>query len=70
MVGWHHQFNGHELGQTPGDGEGQGSLACHSPWGRKESDATWQLNNNSNQKIRETYKEKNTPLCMSTKTTS
>ena len=32
MVGLHHQFNGHELGQTPGDGEGQGSLACCSPW--------------------------------------
>ena len=47
MVGWHHQFNGHELGQTPGDGEGQGSLACHSPWGCKELDTTWQLNNNS-----------------------
>ena len=35
MVGWYH-----ELGQTPGDGEGQGSLACCSPWGRKESDTT------------------------------
>ena len=35
MVGWHYQFNGHELGQTLGDGEGQGSLACCSPWGRK-----------------------------------
>ena len=33
MVGWHHQFNGHEFGQTPGDGEGQGSLACCSPMG-------------------------------------
>ena len=33
-------FNGHELGQTQGDGEGQRSLACCSPWGRKESDAT------------------------------
>ena len=33
MVGWHHQFNGHEPGQTLGDGEGQGSLACYSPWG-------------------------------------
>ena len=33
MVGWHHQFNGYELGQTPGDGEGQGSLGCYSPWG-------------------------------------
>ena len=28
MVGWHHQFNEHELGQTPGDGERQGSLTC------------------------------------------
>ena len=40
MAGWHHQFNRHELGQTPGDGEGQGSLACCSPWGHKESDMT------------------------------
>ena len=38
--GWHHQFNGHELGQIPGDGEGQGSLECCRPWGRKESDTT------------------------------
>ena len=38
MAGWHHLFNGHELGQTPGDGEGQGSLACCSPWGHKELD--------------------------------
>ena len=37
MVGWHHQFNGHELGQILGDGEGQGSLVCCSPWGHKES---------------------------------
>ena len=36
----HHQCNKHELGQTLGDGEGQGSLACCSPWGRKESDTT------------------------------
>ena len=40
MVGWHHQLNGHEFEQTPGDGEGQGSLACCSPWGRKESNMT------------------------------
>ena len=32
MVGPHHQGNEHELGQTPGDGEGQGGLACCSPW--------------------------------------
>ena len=46
MVGWHHQFNGHEFEQTPGDGEGQGSLAGYSPWGHKESDLTKWLNNN------------------------
>ena len=40
MAGWHHQCNGHELGQTLGDGEGQRGLACCSPWGRKESDMT------------------------------
>ena len=36
----HHQCNGHELGQTLGDGEVQGGLACYSPWGHKESDMT------------------------------
>ena len=45
MVGWHHQLNGHESEQTLGDCEGQGSLACCSPWGRKESNMTEQLNN-------------------------
>ena len=35
MVGWHHWLNGHEFEQAPGDGEGQGSLACCSPWGHK-----------------------------------
>ena len=44
MLGWHHQLNGHESEQAPGDGEGQGSLACCSPWGRKGSDTTEQLN--------------------------
>ena len=38
MAGWHHRLNGHEFKQTPGDREGQGSLACCSPWARKESD--------------------------------
>ena len=33
LVEWHHRFNGHEFEQTPGDGEGQGSLVCCSPWG-------------------------------------
>ena len=36
-----HQFSGHELEQTLGDGEGQGSLVCCSPWGGGESDMTW-----------------------------
>ena len=40
MVGWHHRLNGHEFEQAPGDGEGQGSLACCSPWGHKEMDTT------------------------------
>ena len=43
-AGWHHRCEGHELGQTPGDGEGQGGLVCRSPWGRKESDTTEQVN--------------------------
>ena len=38
MVGWHHQLNGHEFEQALGDSEGQGSLACSYPWGRKESE--------------------------------
>ena len=42
MVGWHHRLNGHEVEQTLGDCEGQGSLACCSPWGRRESDMTEQ----------------------------
>ena len=47
VAGWHHQLNGHRSEQTLGDSEGQGSLACCSPWGHKESDMTVQLNNNS-----------------------
>ena len=47
MVGWHHRHNGHEFEQTPGDGEWQGSLACCSPLGRKESDTTEWLNKNN-----------------------
>ena len=45
MVGWHHRLNGHEFEQAPGDCEGQGSLACCSPWGPKESDTSEGLNN-------------------------
>ena len=44
MVGWHHWVDGHEFEQAPGVGDGQGSLACCSPQGHKESDTTEQLN--------------------------
>ena len=44
MVGWHHKLNGHEFDQTPGDGEGQGSLVYCCPQDRKELDMTEQLN--------------------------
>ena len=40
MVGWHHHLSGNEFERTPADSEGQGSLACRSPWGCKESDTT------------------------------
>ena len=40
IVGWHHRINGYESEQTPRDGEGQGSLECCGPWGRKELDTT------------------------------
>ena len=46
MFGCHHWLNGHEFEQAPGDGEGQGSLACSSSWDHKELDATEKLNNN------------------------
>ena len=45
MVGWHHRLDGYKFEQAPRDGEGQGSLVCCSPWGRKELDTTAQLNN-------------------------
>ena len=44
MVGWHHQLNGHESEQTPGDSEGRESLQCCGPWGHKESDPAERLN--------------------------
>ena len=46
MVEWHYQLNGHEFEQTPGDSEGQGSLACCSSWGSKDLDITEWLKNN------------------------
>ena len=47
MAGWHHRLNEHEFQQTPGDREGQVSLAFCSPWGCKELDTTLRLNNSS-----------------------
>ena len=44
MVGWHRRLDGHEFEQAPGVGDGQGSLACCNPWGRKESDLTERRN--------------------------
>ena len=44
MVGWHHRLNGHEFGSTMGVGDGQGGLACCSPWSCKQSDTSERLN--------------------------
>ena len=44
MVGWHHLFNGHEFGFTPGAGDRQVTLTCYSSWGHKVSDMTERLN--------------------------
>ena len=57
LVGWHHWLNGHEFEQTLGDSEGQGNLACCSPWGCKELDTTEQLNNNNNKTMKTTATE-------------
>ena len=52
MAGWHNWCNGRELGQTLGDGEGQGGLVCWSPWACKESDTTGWLNNKNNNNLK------------------
>ena len=51
MVGCHHQLNGHAFEQASGDSEGQGSLACCSPWGYKESDRAERLSNDKKQRL-------------------
>ena len=61
MVGWHHRLNIHEFEQAPGDGEGQGSLACCSPWGHKEVDTTKRLSNHNERQGRR--KDKRRIVC-------
>ena len=56
VVGWHHQLNGHEYEQAPGD-DGQRRFACCSPWSCKELDTTERLNNN-NKKSSQIHKHK------------
>ena len=43
MIGWHHWLHEHEFEQAPGVGDGEGNLACYSPWGHKESNMTERL---------------------------
>ena len=59
MVGWHHELNGHEFEQAPGDGKGEGSLACYNPWGHKESEMTEQLNNKFKAREKQIWSRKN-----------
>ena len=47
MLGRHHRLDGHDFEQALGVGDGQGGLACCSPWGRKESNVTERVNDNS-----------------------
>ena len=47
MVRWHHQLNGRECEQTPGDSDGQGSLACCGPWSHRDLDTTERVNKNN-----------------------
>ena len=65
MIGWHHLLNGPEFEQAPEDGERQGSLACCSPWGHKESDMTecWDNNKTVNSHTKCSSEEKG---CMMT----
>ena len=49
MVAWYHRLNAHEFEQAPGDGEGQGILACCSPWGHNELDTTERQNSDATQ---------------------
>ena len=58
MVGWHHQLNGREFEQTLGDGEGQGSLACCSPWGHGSQRVRRDLVTNQQQNLFRTFRSR------------
>ena len=63
MVGWHHWLNGHEFEQSLGDSEGQGNLACCSPWGHRVGhDLATEQQAHSYTHIRPTIKDKLTPM--------
>ena len=62
MAGWRHPFDAHELGQISVDSEGQGSLACCSPWGCQKSDTTKRLNSKRRPQPHLTCETKNIPL--------
>ena len=57
MVGQHHRLSRHEFEQSPGVGDGQGSLMCYSPWGHKESDTTERMNNDNRLSFPSLYSE-------------
>ena len=62
MVGWYYPLSGHKFEQTPGDGEGQVSLVCCSPWGCKELDTAEQLNNSKSLLLDPKLKQKRKQL--------
>ena len=64
MVGWHHPFKEYEFGKTPGDDEGQGGLACGSPWDCKQLDMTWRLNNKKTRNMWNTVWENLNYICL------
>ena len=70
LVGWHHQFNAHDLEQTPGDSEGQGSLECSSAWIHKEEDITEKLNKCVSAKSLQSRPSLSKPMVCSTSSSS
>ena len=66
IVGWHHEYNGYEFEQTPGDSEGQGNPACCSPWGHKELVTAEQGKKHNDKRVNIPCKQNN-PKCICTK---